>query len=214
VPQVKPARTYRSQLRAEQASRTRTRVLAAAERLFSRQGYAASTMDAIAAEAGVAVDTVYASFGTKRKLLGALMNVRVGGDEAAVAVLDRPGPQAVRAESDQRKQVAMFADSIGAILDRVRPVDDIMRGAAAVDPEIDEMRRGMQSQRHANLRRFVSWIAANGPLRDGLSLDDAAAVVWTLTSPEVHRLLRVERGWSARRYRDWLAETLDRTILN
>jgi hypothetical protein len=64
------------------------------------------------------------------------------------------------------------------------------------------------------MRRFISWVAANGPLRDGLTEDDAAAVVWTLTSPEVHLLLRVQRGWTTERYEAWLANTLTRTLLS
>lgn len=210
---VKPNRAYRSELRAEQARRTRAKVLDAAEKLFLQAGYAATTVDAIAAEAGVAVDTVYAVFGTKRKLLAALMDVRVGGDDQAISVIDRPGPQAVRVEPDQKRQLTTFAHDIGSIMDRSRPVDDIMRGAAAVDPEIAGLRQGIQTYRHASLRRFVGWIEANGPLRDGLSLDDAAAIVWTLAGPDVHRLLRAERGWTARQYSEWLADSLIRMLL-
>jgi AcrR family transcriptional regulator len=210
---VKPARVYRSGLRAEQARLTRARVLDAAEKLFAGRGYAATTMEAIGTAAGVAVDTVYAGFGTKRKLLAALLDVRVGGDDEAISVLDRPAPQAMRAETDQRRQVAMLADGIATAMDRVRPIDDIMRSAASVDPEIEALRSRVQEQRHTNMRRLAGWIAANGPLRGGLSLDDAAAIVWTATSPEVHRLLRGERGWPARRYREWLADTLIRTLL-
>ena len=210
---VKPPRSYKSGLRAEQARQTRMRVLDAAQTLFAQRGYAGTTMEAIAAEAGVAVDTVYARFGRKRRLLAALMDVRVGGDDQAIAVIDRPEPQAVRREPSQNRQIAMFAESIAPIVDRARPVDDIIRGAAAVDPEIAAMRTSLQETRYGNMRQFVGWVATNGHLREGLSLDDAAAIVWTVTSPEVNRLLRAERGWSHERYRVWLAETLNHGLL-
>jgi AcrR family transcriptional regulator len=210
---VKSQRRYDSALRKEQARQTRGRILDAAERLFAERGYAASTMEAIASEAGVAVDTVYAGFGSKRKVLSALMDVRVGGDDQPIELLNRPGPQGVRREPSQRRQIARFADDISEISDRARPVDDIIRGAAAVDAEISTLRGRLQETRFENMRRFVSWLASNGPLRAGISEDDAAAIVWSLTSPEMHRLLRVDRAWTPDRYREWLAQTLTRTLL-
>lgn len=210
---VKPQRRYDSSLRKEQARQTRTRMLDAAERLFAERGYASSTIETIASNAGVAVDTVYASFGSKRGLLSALMDVRVGGDDQPVELLDRAGPQAVRREPNQKRQIAHFAQDVSAIIERARPVDDIVRGAAAVDAEIAAYRSRLQETRFGNMRRFVSWLAANGPLREGISEDDAAAIVWSLTSPEMHRLLRVERGWTPERFATWLAQTLTRTLL-
>ena len=210
---VKSQRRYDSSLRKEQARQTRIRMLDAAQRLFAERGYASSTIEAIASEAGVAVDTVYASFGSKRGLLSALVNVRVGGDDQPVELLDRPGPQMVRREPNQRVQLALFAKDVSAIIERARPVDDITMGAAAVDPEIAAFRARLQQTRFENMRRFVSWVAANGPLREGMTEEDAAAIVWSLTSTEMHRLLRVERAWTPERYAEWLGQTLTRTLL-
>ncbi|HEY0831580.1 MAG TPA: TetR family transcriptional regulator [Candidatus Dormibacteraeota bacterium] len=189
------------------------RILDAAQTLFAKRGYASSTVEAIAAVAGVAVDTVYAAFGSKRGVLQALLNVRVGGDEAELDLLARVGPQAVQREPDQMAQLAAFAAEVSAIIERARPVDDIMRGAAAVDADIATLRSEAQAYRYRNMRQLVSWLAAKGPLRETLSEDDAAAIMWTITSPEVHGLLRVARGWSAERYAAWLAQTLARTLL-
>jgi AcrR family transcriptional regulator len=213
VANVKPQRRYDSALRKEQARQTRARMLDAAQRLFSERGYASTTMDAIAAEAGVAVDTVYAGFGSKRGVLSGLMDIRVGGDDQPVEVLDRSGPQAVRRDTDQRRQVATFARDVTGIIERARPVDDVIRGAAAVDIEIAAMRANLQEVRFQNMRRFVSWLTANGPLRSGIGEDDAAAIIWSLTSPEIHRLLRVDRAWSAEQYAEWLGQTLTLTLL-
>jgi AcrR family transcriptional regulator len=213
VAEVKPKKRYQSALRSEQARQTRLRILDAAERLFAAQGYGVATIDGIASAAGVAADTVYATFGNKRGILHALMDVRVGGDDRDIAVIDREEPQAVRAEPYQARQLERFARDIAAIIERARPVDDIMRSAAAVDAEVAALRTGLQEQRHVNMRTFVGWVAAQGPLRDGMGEEEAAAIVWTLTSPEVHRLLRVERGWTADRYVAWLEATLKESLL-
>ena len=210
---VKPQRRYDSALRKEQARQTRLRILDAAQRRFAERGYGVTTMEAIAAEAGVAVDTVYAGFGSKRGVLSALMDVRVGGDDQPVELLDRPGPQAVRRETNQRRQLAIFAQDVSAIGERARPVADIIRGAAAVDEEIAALWSRLEKSRFQNMSRFVAWVAANGPFRAGISEADAAAIVWSLTSPEMQRLLRVERAWSLERYAEWLAQTLTRTLL-
>lgn len=210
---VKSERRYDSALRKEQARQTRAAILEAAQGLFAERGYASSTIEAIAAKAGVAVDTVYASFGSKRGVLSALLDLRVGGDDQRIEVLDRPGPQRVRREPSQRRQIAAFAADVTAIIERVRPVDDIIRSAAAVDGEVAALRSRVQESRFQNIRQFVGWLGANGSLRGGISENDAAAIVWSLTSPEVHRLLRVDRAWTSGRYSEWLAETLTRTLL-
>ena len=210
---VKAPRPYDSSLRKGQARQTRVRIVDAAERLFAERGYASSTMEAIASEAGVAVDTVYAAFGTKRGVLSGLMDVRVGGDDQRVDLLDRSGPQTVRREPNQRSQVEAFANDITSIIERARPVDDIMRGAAAVDSEVAALRARIQEHRFQNMLKFVSWVTVNGPLRGRMSEAAAAAIVWSLTSPEMHRLLRVDRGWTIERYTEWLAETLTLTLL-
>jgi AcrR family transcriptional regulator len=214
MPRVKPTRQYLSTLRKEQASETRSRILDAAQRLFTERGYGATTMESIASEAGVATDTVYASFRNKAGLLHKLLDVRVGGDDLPVRLLDREGPQMVRAEPTQQGQIARFAADIAPILERARPVDDIMRGAAAVDPEIAALRTRMQGFRHDNMRQFASWLAAKGPLRGGLGEEEAAAIIWTLAGPEVHGLLRAGRGWSQERYIDWLGDALTRMLLD
>jgi AcrR family transcriptional regulator len=213
VANVKPRRPYDSALRKQQSGQTRMRILDAAQKLFAERGYAASTVEAIAAEAQVAVDTVYASFGSKRSLLQSLLGVRVGGDEARIDLLDRAGPQAVRRETDQRRQITAFAADLTAILERAGPVDGIIRGAAAVDADIAEFRVKAQEGRYRNMQQLVSWLAANGPLKPGLTEEDATAIVWTMTSPEVHHLFRVVRGWPPERYTAWLGESLTGILL-
>lgn len=207
-------RPYRSPLREEQARRTRQAVVVAARDLFLADGYAATTMQAVADAAGVATDTVYHVFRTKRGLLKAVLDVTIGGDDEDVALLDRRGPQAVRREPDQRRQIALFAHGMTEQLERVRPLDDVLRQAAAVDPEVAALREDLQlRQRRTAMTAVVGWIAANGSLRTGLTDEDAAAVVWTLTSPEVHQMLREAWGWRRDRYRSWLQDALTDGLL-
>src|SRR6202035_789892 len=178
---VKPQRKYASRLREEQARNTRVRIIGAAERLFVDHGYASTTIEAVAGTAGVAVDTVYAALGSKRGILSALLGMRLGGDAQPISILDRPGPQAMRQERDQRRQLSMFAADIATVIERIRPVDDILRSAGAVDGEIASMRAGIKEERFRNMVVIAGWVAENGPLRDGTSIDDAGAILWTLT---------------------------------
>lgn len=207
-------RTYTSPVRLEKARATRRRVIMAAVRSFLAGGYAATTMAAVAAEAGVSPDTVFHLFGTKRGLLQEAMDVVIGGDDADIALLERAGPQAMREETDQGRQIALLASGMLAQLERLRPVEDMLRSAAAIDPDIAALRADLQlRQRRQAMTAVAGWIAARGPLRGQISVEEAAAVLWTLTGPEVHRMLRTDCGWPPERYERWLRTTLQRTLL-
>ena len=207
-------RPYTSALRAEQAAATRARILDAAGSLFVEQGYPATTLQQVAEGAGVATDTVLHVFGSKKGLLQAVLDVTVGGDDEPVKVLDRPGPQAMRRETDQRRQVAMLAAGMSEQLERIRPVDDILRSAALVDVDAQALRDDLQlRQRRSAMAQVADWIAANGELKDAMSVDTASDIIWTLTSPEVHQLLRDRCGWDAAQYRTWLVDTLESSLL-
>ncbi|MGZ4540182.1 MAG: TetR/AcrR family transcriptional regulator [Blastococcus sp.] len=213
-PAVKSTRAYSSPLRAAQARGTRRRVLDAARDLFLEQGYPTTTVATVARRAQVSADTVYSVFGSKAALLKEVLDVVVAGDDEDVAVLQRTDPQAMRAEPDQRRQLAMFAAGMTGQLERIRPMDDVLRSAAAVDPAAAELRADLQlRQRRTAIATVVSWVAANGPLRTGLSQEEATAVTWTLTSPEVHQMLRDTWGWPAERYEQWLRDTLTGSLL-
>jgi AcrR family transcriptional regulator len=189
-------------------------VLEAALELFLERGYVATTVAAVAGRAGVAGDTVFHVFGSKRGLLTQVLDATIGGDDEPVAVLERAGPQAVRDEPDQRRQVALLARGMTAQLERVRPLDDVLRSAAAADPELAALRADVQlRQRRQAMSAVVGWIAARGALRQGATTGGAADEVWTLTSPEVHRLLRVDCGWTVEQYAEWLRRSLEGALL-
>ena len=214
MPEPVKTRRYDSPVRREQARQTRVAVVQAAQRRFLTDAYASTTLTAVARDAGVSVDTVYAVFGSKRGLLAAVMDVNVGGDDEPLDVLDRELPQRMRAESDQRRQISLFATGMAGELERMRPLDDVLRSAAAADPDVAAARHEQNDvQRHAAMATVVGWVRARGQLRSGL--DDAAAadVVWTLTSPEVHHMLLTTRGWTRSQYETWLRKTLERALL-
>jgi AcrR family transcriptional regulator len=210
---VKTRRPYRSRVREERARVNREAILRAAFARFTRDGYPRTSVASIAADAGVSEDLVYVLFTNKRQLLVEVLNFSVTGELDSPTVLEQHGPQAVRAERDQRRQIAMFAADISGRTDRARAIDDVMRSAALVDESVAEKHREMHSTRLANLTQFVTWLAANGPLREGVSIDDAAATVWTVTGPDVHRLLVDGLGWDLEHYATWMRRTLEDTLL-
>jgi AcrR family transcriptional regulator len=207
---VKPRRSYRSERRREQAEETRERVLTAAARLFGERGFESATIAAIAAEAGVSPETVYAGFRNKRTLLGELIRTAVRGGEAS-PVLEQPGPRAVAAATDQREQLRLFAADISIRLERVGPLVEVLSTAARTEPELADLLAKIHGERLENLRRFVQALSANGPLR--LEPEAALDTVWALASPDLHRLLTRTRGWARERYCAWLAESLAAILL-
>lgn len=203
-------RAYSSAVRQEQAAQTRARIVEAAAALFAEEGYGRTSIKAIAERAGVAVDTVYAVFGTKARVLTAIIDARLApaGD---ASVLDRPEARAVRDEPDQRRQIKLFARDMAALSTRVRPVFEILRTAPAVEPELAALLEEMEGYRLRNMRAFVGWVAAHGPLRT--SVDRAAESVWVVASPEVGRMLCDSRGWTERQHAAWLEDALVRLLL-
>jgi AcrR family transcriptional regulator len=212
-PPVKTRRAYNSPVRQEKARANRIAILEAATRLFVAAGYPATSVASIAAEAGVSEDLVYVQFTSKRNLLVEVLNYSVTGETDSPRVLDQDGPQAVRAETDQRQQIAMFARDIARRTARTRPIDDVMRSAGLVDDAIAAKHRTLHRTRLRNLTQFVTWLADNGPLRDGLTIEDAAATVWSLTGPQMHRMLVDGLGWSQEHFAEWIATTLEATLL-
>ncbi len=207
-------RTYHSTVRQAQAGRTRRRILKAADELFAAKGYAGASMQAIAERAGVGMQTIYAIFRNKPRLLVALFNMASAPPgEENVPVPERAKPRAVARETDQRKQIRMFAQVVGDNLRGAAPISEIMVDAARTEPEIERVLGKLSKARLEHTKLFVAQLRGNGELRAGLEAETARDIVWTLTSPEVFLLLTRERGWSKEQYADWLAETLIHALL-
>jgi len=185
----------------------------AARNLFIARGYAGTTINAIAHDAGVAAETVYASFGSKRAILARLFDVSLVGDDLPIPLLERRGPREVLSETDQHRQIELFVPDIYDIISRVAPIFDIMRVAAKTEPEIAQMLENILNARVQGMMTFIHALMKNGPLRDKLTPDKAAETVWTLTSAEVFTLLNVNRGWPEEKHKQWLIDTLTRLLL-
>lgn len=206
-------RTYDASKRQARAAENKRAILEAAHARFLADGYARTSIAAVAQDAGVSEDLVYKHFTNKRGLVVEVLNFAVTGEVDSPKVLQQERPREVLAEPDQRRQLRMFAADIAGRIGRARPVDDVIRSAAEVDPELAKKHRSMHRTRLQNMTAVVESLAAHGPLRDGLDVDSAAATVWLLCGPDTHRKLTEELGWSQERYAAWLHDTLQAELL-
>jgi AcrR family transcriptional regulator len=199
-------RKYDSTRRQAQAAITRRSILEAAQRRFEADGYVATTMEAIAAEAGVALKTVYAAFTTKSGVLRATWDLLLKGDVDDAPVAARPWYVQAVEEKNPRRQVELIVRSSCAVKRRIGAILGVIRGAASVDPDAATLWDLIQSDFHANQGALVASIHANGGLRAGLDVGTATDVLWTLNHPDTWLLLVGERGWSPERFEAWFAE--------
>ena len=199
-------RRYESPRRREQAAATRRQILEAAQRLFERQGYAATTMAAIAAEAGVALKTVYVAFETKSGLLRALWHLLLRGDQEDAPVADRRWYQEVLEEPDPDRLLRLTARNSRAVKERAGALMGVIRSAASTDADIADLWARIQTDFHDNQRGIVTALHAGKALRPGLGVARAADVLWTLNHPDLWLLLVGERGWSPAEWERWFAD--------
>jgi AcrR family transcriptional regulator len=210
---VKPRR-YNSPRRQQQAAATRREILDAARRLFERQGYAPTTMAAIAAEAGVALRTVYVAFETKSGVLRALWHLTLRGDEDETPMGGRPWFREVLDEPDPARQMRLVARNGRLVKLRIAGLMEVIHGAAPVDPDIDVLWRRIRTDFHALLRTIAEGLDARGALRAGLGVERAADVLWALNDPALWQALVRERAWTPDEYEDWLAGALCAELLS
>jgi len=199
--------------RAERAEETRRRIAAAATRLFAELGYSATTIEAIAAEADVAVETVYSRFRNKARLLEAVLGPAIVGDDDPRPLDERPEMAAIRAISDQTAQVRAMAHLSRTILERAAQVHLILETAAACDEKAAELHRTDRRRRREGQAAYIDMLMSNGALRLGLTVEDAADTYASLANPSTYRLLTVDRGWTPLRFEHWLADCLCRLLL-
>jgi AcrR family transcriptional regulator len=186
----------------------------AGRRLFLDRGYSRTSVSAIAALAGVAPETVYADFATKRAILASILEAGLVGPDAPVALVDWPELTSVRAEPDPVKKIELMAKLYRAIYERSAPVLEVMRAAADSEQDIAELLGLNQQQRHAGQANTMGHFADAGALRCGLTVEEATDLCWIVASPETYRLLVHDRGWDPDRYESWVAKTLTRLLLD
>ena len=204
---VKPRRRYHSPRRLQQAAATRTAILGAAGRLFEQSGYAATTMEAIAAESGVALKTVYVTFTTKSRLLRALWDLLLKGDQDAAAVAERPWYRDVLAEPDPERQLRLNAHNSRVVKQRIGGVLTVIRNAAPVDADSEQLWNLIQSDFYANQRLIVESLDGKDALAPGLGVSRATDILWMLNHPDIWLLLVGQRTWTPAEYEQWFADT-------
>ena len=201
-------RRYDNSRRQAQARATRRRVIEAAKRLFTEHGYPATTIEAIAEAADTPLPTLYRLFGSKRALLAAVLDTSFVGDDEPVAFGDRPAVRAARAETDPVKMVNAFAPIMREFMERSSAILHVLATAAPVDPDAAGLLAEIRRQRHLGQSRIVAALDGIGALDPSLDRAEAGDIVYALLSPDVHRILTVERGWPADRYERWIARSL------
>ncbi len=211
---VKSKRRYDSPRRREQAAATRRDILAAAQRLFEQQGYASTTMAAIAAEAGVALKTVYVAFETKSGLLRALWHMLLRGDQEDVHVRDRQWYRDVLEEPDPERQLRLNARNSRIVKQRAAALMEVIRSAAPTDPDIQELWSRIQTDFYEIQRPIVEALRRSKALRLDLDVTRGTDILWTLNHPNVWQLLVAQRGWTPEQYEQWFGDTTCSQLLN
>ncbi len=195
------------------AEATQRVIVETAARLFVEQGYAPTTISQIARESGVAVQTIYNSTGSKRELLSRVLDFAAAGDKAP-----RPVPafmqEQAAAEPDARKVIAQLVEFWRGGLERTAPIFEVIRQAAALDPEIAALETERAQARLRNYGIAGRMLAGRGQLRSGLSPDAAAAVIFSLGHPESYRLLVHRSGWSSEQWAEWVTDALEAALLD
>ena len=208
------SRPYDSPRRRAQAEATRQAIPDAAQRRFEQNGYGATSMPAIADEAGVAPKTIYVYFETKAGLVHALWDARLGGDEAAIPVVEREWYRAVVDEPAPERKLRLVATQARHVKGRSGALLEMIRVAAATDPEIATLWEGIESKLVDVQRSIVEQLHASGALTRSLEVAEATDILWTLNHPAVWQLLVRGRGWTGEQYEQWLGDILCSQLLD
>jgi AcrR family transcriptional regulator len=210
---VKPSRPYRSQLRAEQAKETRTRISDAARALFLERGFAATTMAAVAEQAGVAPETVYAAYRSKAGLLEGVVRSAVFRDGEPDEALQAGWVKELLRLPDLPTQITALARHTAQTVALTSPIYATMTGAGTSASELDELQRQLRKLRFSSQAAVIAAIATEQTLRPELTIEEAADTFSALASPELHHILTTDRGWSQERYARWLEQTTKAALL-
>jgi len=210
---TKVKRAYVSPRRQQQAAATRHAIVASAQRLFERQGYPTTTMDAIAAEANVSLKTVYLAFETKAGLLRAVWDLALKGDESDAPVEVRPWYLAVLQERSARRQLRLLAHNSCVVKVRIAAMLRVIRDASSTDTDIHELWELIQTDFHSNQRTIIESLDQKRALAPGLDLARGTDILWTLNHPDIWLLLVGRRGWTPEQFETWLGDTACQQLL-
>lgn len=201
------SRTRNRISKAEQGRQTRQRITSAATALFVRDGFLTTTMAAIAAEAAVAVQTLYLSFGNKSAILTAAFDTAIAGDDDPVAIMQRPWMRELLANPDGPAALGSFVDNSCAVIARASPLYEVIRAAAA-DPEVADLLAKNKKERHETFGAVVESLSHRPGFTGELSIAEATGVVYAVQSEETFALLVNDQGWTVSQWHDWGLRTL------
>jgi AcrR family transcriptional regulator len=208
---VKPRRRYDSARRAEQARQTRNAIIETARQLFLRDGFAGTTIAAIAAEARVSVETIYKAFGGKPGLVRAICTAALAGEGTVPA--ETRSDQLQLHEPDPRKIIRGWGELTVEVAPRISPIMLLVRSAAAADPEMAGLLAEVDAARLSRMTANASNLAAAGHLSPDITIEQAGEVMWMYSSPELYELLVLKRGWPPGRYGAFIAEAMIAALL-
>jgi TetR/AcrR family transcriptional regulator, regulator of autoinduction and epiphytic fitness len=211
---VKPRRRYHSPQRQQQAQATRQQIVVAAGRLFARDGYFGTTIEAISSEAGVAAPTVYAAFGNKRAVLSDLIDsVIFGTDPPGTPVVERSWYDEISNEPDPARLLRRWAEILCEVNGRVAPVQRVVQSAAPSDPTIAHLWQRMKDQRLTGQSAIAQLLIERQALRPELNLSRAADIIFVLADANLYDAYAQDRGWSLTQIGQWLGDTFCSLLL-
>ena len=208
---VKGNRRYDSSGRQAQAQRNRAAILDVARSHFLANGYAATTITAIAQQAGVSVETIYKAFGGKAGLVRAIYEQGLQG-AGAVHAYERSDAMRER-ETDPRTIMRNWGHLTAEVAAEVTPIRLLIRSAAASDPDIAALLRDNEADRLKRMRHHARFLADRGYLRAGITVSHAADVLWTCSSAELYELLVLQRRWPHPRFADFISDIMIGSLL-
>ena len=206
-------RRYDASGRQAASLETRRTIASAARQLFLANGYAGTTMAAIATAAGVSHETVYAAFGPKPVLFRSLVETALSGTDEPVPALERESTRALQVEPDPARMLERYAHVVRLLHERLAPLFDVLRDGARTETDLKVFADELSTRRVGHMRALAADLAAKGGLREGLSIETAADMFWVMISPEFYLLWVRERGWPPDVFEQWLADAFKRLFL-
>ena len=198
--------------RRERSRQTRGRIVAAATELYLARGYVNSTIEDVAEEAEVAVQTVYYVFGTKPQLLAAVLDASIAGDAEPVSLVERAWVDEIRSAKDASTAVMLLVGSSVGVIARAAPMYEVVRRAAA-DPEVDALLTETRRRRRDDQRLLIETLAASGHLSPGVAIDVATDTFYGLVNEEVFQLLVGDCAWTVDQFRTWATAMMTHVLI-
>jgi AcrR family transcriptional regulator len=202
---------YDNRQRQETARNTRARIIEVAKSSFLGRGFGGTTIRQVAEDAGVSQETIYKTFGGKAVLLKAVYDVSLAGDDDDVPLAHRPDAIAARDARSPAAAATAYAELAQSISSRIDPLLRVLFGAGDTDKALADFATTTDTERHVGSRFYVEHWAAQGWLRDDITLDHAIDTVWALNSTQPRWLL-LDHGWREEEYTHWLARLIRHAI--